>query len=143
MWEFFIGMVWIGVFIGGFRSIFLKWEKEEEDYQNIMNPPEEYIITTPEATQEDSSPMSKHDWDVICRTAIDKAKLGDSSARNWVMKNIISEHTVQSPFVNDAVLALTGVGFKKAHAESLVNNLVSLKTYNNLDDLIKDALNHK
>tara|TARA_R100001082_G_scaffold109704_1_gene87513 strand:- start:959 stop:1396 length:438 start_codon:yes stop_codon:yes gene_type:complete len=144
MWEFLIGMVWIGIFIGGFNSIFRKWREEEEEYNEIMNPSVSHTVADPSMiTQEDSSPMSNHDWDVICRTAINKAKDGDSRARDWVMKNIVSKHRNESPFAKDAIDSLVSFGYKKKEAESTVIHLTSIKTYNNLEDLIKEALNYK
>ena len=144
MWEFFIGMVWIGIFIGGFNSIFRQWREEEEEYNEIMNPSDSNtVLAPPIITQEDSSPMSDYDWDVICRTAINKAKAGDSRARDWVMKNIVSEHRNESPFVKDAIDFLISLGYKKNDAESKVRHLTSIKTYNSLDDLIKDAIGNK
>ena len=145
MWEFFIGRVWIGIFIGGFNSIFRKWREEEEEYNEIMNPSVSHAGADPSMiTQEDSSPMSNHDWDVICRTAINKAKDGDSRARDWVMKNIVAKEQIsKSPFSDDAILALVKLGCKKSDATKIVSDLVSTNSYSSLDDLIKDALNYK
>ena len=140
MWDFFIAIFWICLLIGCFNNIFDKWRREEEELDAYLNPPEERDTIV---YYEDDSPMTKNDWNVICRTAVENAKSGDSRARDWVMKNIISEHKNESPFAKDAIDYLVSLGFKKKEAESKVIHLTSIKTYNNLEDLIKDAISHK
>ena len=141
MWDFFIAIFWICLLIGCFNNIFDKWRREEEELDAYLNPPEERDTIV---YYEDDSPMTKNDWNVICRTAVENSKSGDSRARDWVMKNIVAKEQIsKSPFSDDAILALVKLGCKKSDATKIVSDLVSTNSYSSLDDLIKDALNYK
>jgi len=143
-YDFFIAMVWIFILVGSFNKMFEGWKKEEKELEDYLNSPEPQQITDTTVYYEDDSPMTKNDWDVICRTAVEKAKSGDSRARDWVMKNIVTKEQIsKSPFSDDAIIALVKLGFKKPNATNIVSDLVSNNTYSSADDLIKDALNYK
>ena len=146
MWDFydfFVAMVWIFILVGSFNKIFEGWRKEQKELEDYLNPPEPQQTTGTTVHYENASPMTQNDWDVICRTAIEKAKSGDHRARDWVINNVISGQATQPSFIKDAIDAMVGIGFKKKDAESRVRQLMSIKSYDNLDDLIKDAVSHK
>ena len=146
MWDFydfFVAIVWIFILVGSFNKVFEGWRREEKELQDYLNSDEPQEATAATVHYENASPMTQNDWDVICRTAIENAKSGDHRAREWVMKNVISGQATQPSFVQDAIDAMIGIGFSKKDAESKVRKLMRVKSYDNLDDLIKDAVSHK
>ena len=102
-------------------------------------------------TEEDSAPMTGEDWNVICRTAIEKAKNGDGKARDWITKHMSSEEdsstagstTVVSPLKEDAISVLVNLGIKKKEAIIRVSQALDKRSYPDLDSLIKAAFNGK
>ena len=120
-----------------------------------------YIRAEPEII--DNTPLNEDDWDVIMRRAIEDAKKGNASARNFVLKNANNRppvlnsntgtvvpppiikpvpHTDQS-IINDAQLALVSMGFKKREANSMVNSACSHRPFNSVQELIQDCLSNK
>ncbi len=96
----------------------------------------------------------KSDWEVICATAIEQAKTGDHRAREWLIKNGVSlggslggsnaTTTKQDPqIVNDAIDALKTVGYKAREARKIIDSLVKDREYDDLQELIKEALTKK
>ena len=97
-----------------------------------------------------SDPMTEEDWNVICRTAIEKAKAGDSNARNWVTKNVIENPSnsekptpnssgTSQQVIKDAVDILRKSGHTKADAVKIVRERVKAKTYTDVVALVADA----
>jgi Holliday junction resolvasome RuvABC DNA-binding subunit len=92
----------------------------------------------------------KSDWEVICATAIEQAKTGDHRAREWLIKNGVSlggsnaTTTKQDPqIVNDAIDALKTVGYKAGEARKIIDSLIKDREYDDLQELIKEALTKK
>ena len=94
--------------------------------------------------------MTEEDWNVICRTAIEKAKAGDSNARNWVTKNVIENPSnsekptpnssgTSQQVIKDAVDILRKSGHTKADAVKIVRERVKAKTYTDVVALVADA----
>ena len=115
-----------------------------------------YISSEPEVI--DNTPLNEDDWDVIMRRAIEDAKKGNSSARNFVLKNaanrppvlISSTSTVIPPpiitdqsIINDAQLALVSMGFKKRDVTNMVKSACSHRSFSSVQELIQECLSNK
>ena len=103
------------------------------------------------------SSSSDNDWDIICDAAIESAKDGNAAARNWVTKNVYNDglsvpvatqtsrdsaETTQTSesVINDAILALVNVGYKKAQAKKEVMEQAASNKYTSVEDLLKDVM---
>ena len=110
--------------------------------------PEEEIVIE-EANQTD-------DWDAICQMAIEQAKNGDHRARDWVVKHMCSDgaspdmnisSSETSPVKNnqdkivveEAISTLHSAGYNKAEAKKIISELVKGRTYDSVEELIKDV----
>ena len=124
-----------------------KEDKEEELAWERQWDTKDHVVATvnqdSSTNDQDSSPMTQEDWNVICRTAIEEAKAGNSKARDWVVKNIPTEAEQSCPFISDAIDAFVQLGHKEAGARKIILALTSENTYDNLDDLIRDAFSNK
>tara|TARA_R110000851_G_scaffold31289_3_gene84748 strand:+ start:745 stop:1245 length:501 start_codon:yes stop_codon:yes gene_type:complete len=100
------------------------------------------------------------DWDTICQTAIEQAKMGDHRARDWVVKHMCNSETPTEPVacssgtspvansqdktvVEDAVSTLHNAGYNKSQARKIVNELIKDRTYDNAEDLIRDVFSQR
>jgi len=100
------------------------------------------------------------DWDAICQTAIDQAKMGDHRARDWIVKHMRNSETPAesvacssgtSPVANsqdktvveDAVSTLHNAGYNKSQARKIVNELIKDRIYDNAEDLIRDVFSQR
>jgi len=100
------------------------------------------------------------DWDAICQTAIEQAKKGDHRARDWVVKHMCNSETPTEPVacssgtspvtnnqdktvVEDAVNTLHSAGYNKSQARKIVNELIKDRTYDNVEDLIRDVFSQR
>lgn len=124
-----------------------KEEKEEElAWERQWDTKDHAVVTVNQdssTNDQDSSPMTQEDWNVICRTAIEEAKGGNSKARDWVVKNIPAETEQSCPFISDAIDALVQLGHKEAEARKIILALTSENTYDSFDDLVRDAFSNK
>jgi len=76
---------------------------------------------------------------------------GDKASRDWVMKNMFQpevsteEEPSQTPKeeVEDAILALSKIGYKKSDAKVLVNKVVQNKTFNTSQQIILEVMRKK
>ena len=124
----------------------LAWERQWDTKDHVVATVNQDSSTNDQdssTNDQDSSPMTQEDWNVICRTAIEEAKAGNSKARDWVVKNIPTEAEQSCPFISDAIDALVQLGHKEAGARKIILALTSENTYDNLDDLIRDAFSNK
>ena len=119
-------------------------------YKTIKAHKEPYYITL-EKEPEDPATFCDNDWNVICRSAIEGAKAGNSSDRKWVMENVISSHEADKEetgdekpetskqMINDSIATLRSMGHKAAEAKKLDMDLVSKKVYHNAEELLVDV----
>lgn len=115
------------------------------------SPEEEIVIEEVDQTK---------DWDTICQTAIEQAKMGDHRARDWVVKHMCNSETSTEPVacssgtspvansqdktvVEDAVNTLHNAGYNKSQARKIVNELIKDRTYDNAEDLIRDVFSQR
>ena len=95
--------------------------------------------------QYDSGDMD--DWEAICMMAVEQAKRGDHRAREWVVKHmrdnadgVSADPDQDKEIVKDAITALRSVGYKDAEAKKVINSLLKERSYDSVEELIKDAL---
>jgi len=150
--EFFMSIFIILVIVGTICEVHTKMIEQNAErtrYWYGDNPSQDVIIE--QNTEPDSTPMTEEDWNVICRTAIEKAKNGDGKSRDWITKHMSSNEgsslenpsVKSSPLEADAVSALVNVGIKKKEAVIRVSQALSRRSYSDLDSLIKDAFSGK
>ena len=89
--------------------------------------------------------LSKSDWDIICAQAVEQAKQGNASARNWVTKNIIEKESeklvaeelkTDAAIVSEAIEGLVSLGWKKKDATKTVKEAACAKEYKSVEDLL-------
>jgi len=145
--EFFMSIFIILVIVGTICQVHEKMIEQDAartKYWYGDNPSQDVIVE--QDTEPDSTPMTEEDWNVICRTAIEKAKNGDGKARDWITKNMSSEEgssLESSPLKANAISALVNLGIKKKEATIRVSEALTRHSYSDLEDLIKAALNGK
>jgi hypothetical protein len=117
-----------------------------------VEPPEEEVVIE-EANQTE-------DWDTICQMAIQQAKNGDHRARDWVVKHMCSDgastdintsSSETSPVKNnqdkivveEAISTLHNAGYNKAEAKKIISELVKGRTYDSVEELIKDVFSQR
>jgi len=98
------------------------------------------------------------DWDTICQTAIEQAKMGDHRARDWVVKHMCNSETPaesvacssgtsasnqDKTVVEEAVGTLHNAGYNKSQARKIVNELIKDRIYDNAEDLIRDVFSQR
>ena len=141
--EVLIAIVFILVAAGTICEVHTKMieQKEAENmYWYGDNSSQETVV------EQDSTPMTEEDWNVICRTAIEKAKNGDGKARDWITKHMSSEEgssLESSPLKANAISALVNLGIKNKEATIRVSEALTRHSYSELEDLIRAALNGK
>jgi hypothetical protein len=140
--DFFLSVFIILVIVGTICEVHTKMIQQREDenrywYGDGLS----QEVITEQNTEPNSDPMTEEDWNVICRTAIEKAKNGDGKARDWITKHMSSEGS--SSLKVDAISALVNLGIKKKEATTRVSEALNRGSYASLDDLIKAALNGK
>lgn len=80
-----------------------------------------------------------------------RALEGDKASREWVMKNMFEESLEsegpaqvfnQTPKkeVEDAILALSKIGYKAVDAKNMVKNALKIKSYNTSQQIILEVL---
>lgn len=96
------------------------------------------------------------DWDAICQMAIQQARNGDHRARDWVVKHMCNNETPTesvacssgtSPvvkgqdkiIVEEAISTLHNAGYNKSEAKKIISELVKGRTYDSVEELIKDV----
>ena len=150
--EFFMSIFIILVIVGTICQVHEKMIEQEAArtrYWYGDNPSQDVIVE--QDTESDSTPMTEEDWNVICRTAIEKAKNGDGKARDWITKHMSSEEgsSLENPSVEvsplkaNAISALVNLGINKKEATIRVSEALTRHSYSDLEDLIKAALNGK
>tara|TARA_R110002020_G_scaffold451021_1_gene664824 strand:- start:374 stop:835 length:462 start_codon:yes stop_codon:yes gene_type:complete len=117
-----------------------------------VEPPEEEIVI------EESN--QTEDWDAICQMAIQQAKNGDHRARDWVVKHMCGDgestdintsSSETSPVKNnqdkivveEAISTLHNAGYNKAEAKKIISELVKGRTYDSVEELIKDVFSQR
>ena len=152
MAEFFMTIFIILVIVGTICEVHTKMIEQNAErtrYWYGDNPSQDVIVEQDAGS--DSTPMTEEDWNVICRTAIEKAKNGDGKARDWITKHMSSEEdsslggtsAENSPLKADAISILVNTGIKKKEATMRVSQALSRRSYSDLDSLIKDAFSGK
>ena len=150
--ETFMSIFIIFVIVGTICEVHEKMIEQDAArtrYWHGDNPSQDVIVE--QDTEPDSTPMTEEDWNVICRTAIEKAKNGDGKARDWITKHMSSDEdsslenppVKSSPLEAEAVSALVNVGIKKKEAVIRVSQALSRRSYSDLESLIKDAFSGK
>ena len=88
------------------------------------------------------------DWNKICLSAINGAKEGNHSDRQWVMDNILDgpelkekEEEGKKPktsktIINEVIATLRSMGHKASEAKKLVIDLASKKVYHSAEELL-------
>ena len=107
---------------------------------------EELEFETPkEVEPKKDEVLSESDWDIICAQAVEQAKQGNASARNWVTKNIIEkeceklvaeELKTDATIVSEAIEGLVSLGWKKKDATKTVKEAACAKEYKSVEDLL-------
>ena len=112
--------------------------KEEVELELKFEPPKE-------VKPEKDEVLSESDWDIICAQAVEQAKQGNASARNWVTKNIIEkeceklvaeELKTDATIVSEAIEGLVSLGWKKRDATKTVKEAACAKEYKSVEDLL-------
>ena len=112
--------------------------KEEVELELKFEPPKE-------VKPEKDEVLSESDWDIICAQAVEQAKQGNASARNWVTKNIIEkeceklvaeELKTDATIVSEAIEGLVSLGWKKRDATKTVKEAACVKEYKSVEDLL-------
>ena len=112
--------------------------KEEIELELKFEPPKE-------VEPEKDEVLSESDWDIICAQAVEQAKQGNASARNWVTKNIIEkeceklvaeELKTDATIVSEAIEGLVSLGWKKRDATKTVKEAACAKEYKSVEDLL-------
>ena len=112
--------------------------KEEIELELKFEPPKE-------VEPEKDEVLSESDWDIICAQAVEQAKQGNASARNWVTKNIIEkeceklvaeELKTDATIVSEAIEGLVSLGWKKKDATKTVKEAACAKEYKSVEDLL-------
>jgi len=112
--------------------------KEEIELELKFEPPKE-------VEPEKDEVLSESDWDIICAQAVEQAKQGDASARNWVTKNILEKESeklvadelkTDVTIVSETVEALVSLGWKKGDATKEVKEAACAKEYKSVEDLL-------
>ena len=115
------------------------------------SPEEEIVIEEVDQTK---------DWDAICQMAIEQAKNGDHRARDWVVKHMCSDgastdintSSSKTPpvknnqdkiVVEEAISTLHNAGYNKAEAKKIISELVKERTYDSVEELIKDVFSQR
>jgi len=118
--------------------------------ENFSKPTNLEPITKIEGTieigvEEDKEMLSESDWDTICAQAVEQAKQGNASARNWVTKNILEKESeklvadelkTDVTIVSETVEALVSLGWKKGDATKEVKEAACAKEYKSVEDLL-------
>ena len=96
------------------------------------------------------------DWDAICQMAIEQARNGDHRARDWVVKHMCSDgastdintgssktppvkNNQDKIVVEEAISTLHNAGYNKAEAKKIISELIKGRTYDSVEELIKDV----
>jgi len=112
--------------------------KEEIELELKFEPPKE-------VEPEKDEVLSESDWDIICAQAVEQAKQGDASARNWVTKNILEKESeklvadelkTDVTIVSETVEALVSLGWKKGDATKEVKEAACAKEYKSVEELL-------
>ena len=112
--------------------------KEEIELELKFEPPKE-------VEPEKDEVLSESDWDIICAQAVEQAKQGNASARNWVTKNIIEkeceklvaeELKTDATIVSEAIEGLVSLGWKRKDATKTVKEAACAKEYKSVEDLL-------
>ena len=116
-------------------------------FSQVESSEEEIVIEEVDQTE---------DWDAICQMAIEQAKNGDHRARDWVVKHMCSDgastdintSSSKTPpvknnqdkiVVEEAISTLHNAGYNKAEAKKIIRELVKGRTYDSVEELIKDV----
>jgi len=163
-------IIWVAFYAYCIRSL-IKWisteYSESRKFKLEIKNAERPVYISPSITSEpeviDNTPLNEDDWDVIMRRAIEDAKKGNASARNFVLKNANNRppvfnsstgtvvpppiikpvpHTDQT-IINDAQLALVSMGLKKREANNMVNSACSYRPFSSVQELIQNCLSNK
>ena len=102
----------------------------------------------------------KEAWQAVKDRCLEDAVNGDYRARDWLTKNCYGattfapepkpkpkpkpksnkEEVTSSQVIDDAIVGLVGLGYKKAEAKRLVNKLTVSKVYKNAEVLLRDTI---
>ena len=158
-------IIWVVFYAYCIRSL-IKWISteycESRKFKLEIKNAERPVYISPSITSEpeviDNTPLNEDDWDVIMRRAIEDAKKGNASARNFVLKNATNRPPVfnnnvaastpppiitDQSIVNDAQLALVSMGFKSREATKMVRSACSKKPFYSAQELIEECLSNK
>lgn len=80
-----------------------------------------------------------------------RALEGNKSARDWVMENILAEsidpaknaNTTPKHEIEDAILALSKIGYKAVDAKKMVYEVLKLKSYKTSQQIILEVMRKK
>lgn len=89
--------------------------------------------------------------DLLKRETFLRALEGDKAARDWVMENVLNEsvdpiqmkNETPKHEVEDAILALSKIGYRAVDARKMVGDALKLKSYKTSQQIILEVMRKK
>jgi Holliday junction resolvasome RuvABC DNA-binding subunit len=97
-----------------------------------------YYIVSPDVIGSDAMVEDNESSIAVMRAELESVK--EQLSKVKAKKNKSKKDEKHKIMIQEAAIALSNLGIKKSHANSVVKNLCKERAYNSSEDLLKDAI---